>query len=226
MKDTFRYTTGSCGTTPALSFNPSALSFAATENGAASSKTTQLTASDGAAASFTLSENAPWLAVSPGSGRTPQTIDVTADPAGLSPGTYTANVSASASGYTAAALAVTLTVTSPGSSTYQLLVSTSANRSNPVALAGRTVGGKIYVFTSPDTAGISRVRFWLDNPQTTGTPRRTESSAPYDFAGGTATTASPFDTRTISNGSHTITAAIDLTSGATEVVNATFTVSN
>jgi hypothetical protein len=111
------------------------------------------------------------------------------------------------------------------SSTYSLLVSSSSNRSSPASLSGKTVSGKIYVFTSPDS-GVYRVRFYLDNPNMTGTPRRTESSAPYDFAGGTVSTANPFDTTTVSDGSHTITAAVVLTNGSTEVVNATFTVAN
>jgi acid phosphatase type 7 len=39
-------------------------------------------------------------------------------------------------------------------------------------------------------------------------------------------TANPFKTATVSDGSHTITAAVVLTAGGTEVVHATFTVSN
>jgi hypothetical protein len=68
--------------------------------------------------------------------------------------------------------------------TYSLLVSSSSNRSNPTPLAGKTVSGNIYAFTSPDDSGVLRVRFYLDNPSMSGTPRRTESNAPYDFAGG------------------------------------------
>jgi hypothetical protein len=109
---------------------------------------------------------------------------------------------------------------------YTLLFSTSSNRSSPAPLEGATVSGSIYAFTSPDTADITRVRFWLDNPAMTGTPRRTESSGPYDFAGGTVATANPFRTATIADGTHTITAAVDLSTGTTEVVNATFSVQN
>jgi hypothetical protein len=111
------------------------------------------------------------------------------------------------------------------SNTYSLLVSSSPNRSSPAPLSGKTVSDKIYVFTSPET-GVYKVRFYLDDPNLTGTPRRVETSAPYDFAGGTVSTANPFDTTTVSDGSHTITAAVVLTSGSTEVVNATFAISN
>jgi hypothetical protein len=109
---------------------------------------------------------------------------------------------------------------------YDLLVSTSSNRSSPVPLAGQTVSGKIYAFTTPDTADIDQVRFYLDNPSATGTPRRTENNAPYDFAGGTTTVAASFDTTTIADGPHTITAAIDFLNGTTQVVSASFTVRN
>lgn len=108
---------------------------------------------------------------------------------------------------------------------YSLFVSSSNTRSNPMPLADRTVSGDTYVFTSPDT-GVYQVRFYLDNPNMTGAPRRTESNAPYDFAGGTVSTATPFSTATVANGSHTITAAVDLVGGGTEVVHAAFIVSN
>jgi hypothetical protein len=70
------------------------------------------------------------------------------------------------------------------------------------------------------------VRFYLDDPNMFGTPRRVEKSAPYDFAGGSVSTANPFDTLTVSDGSHTLTAAVELSGGGIEVVNATFTVAN
>jgi hypothetical protein len=106
---------------------------------------------------------------------------------------------------------------------YELLVSLSPDRSAPASLAGASVSGNIYVFTSPQT-GATQVRFWLDNPQMTGAPRQVENNPPHDFAGGTVATANPFDTSKVSAGGHTITAAIDLVGGGTEVVSATFTV--
>ena len=109
--------------------------------------------------------------------------------------------------------------------TYSLLFSSSPDRSGPASLADKTVSGNIYVFTSPDSE-VFRVRFYLDNPDMTGTPRRVESTAPYDFAGGTVSTANPFNSATLTDGVHTVTAAVDLTGGGTEVVHASFTVSN
>lgn len=132
----------------------------------------------------------------------------------------------SVSGINAALAAISSPAGAQASSgTYSLLVSSSSNRSNPAPLADKTVSGNIYVFTTPDS-GVNRVRFYLDNPSMTGTPRKTEGNAPYDFAGGTASRANPFDTQKVSEGSHTITAAVDLVAGGTEAVHAPFTVSN
>ncbi|MGI8607341.1 MAG: choice-of-anchor D domain-containing protein [Gaiellaceae bacterium] len=104
-----------------------------------------------------------------------------------------------------------------------LVVSTASNRSNPVLLDGQSFAGRIYVFVPNDTA-ITQVRFFLDDPSMSGAPRRTDTGAPWDFAGGTATTATAFDVRTLAAGAHTITAAIDETGGTTQVVSASFTV--
>ena len=112
--------------------------------------------------------------------------------------------------------------------TYDLLVSSSSSRSSPAPLQGKTVSGNTYVFESPES-GVTRVLFYLDDANRSGSPRKTESNAPWDFAGtagDTSRSANPFDTQTISNGSHTITAAIDLSAGGTQVVNSTFTVDN
>src|SRR5215207_6562135 len=109
--------------------------------------------------------------------------------------------------------------------TYTLMVSSSSNRSNPALLASKSVAGKIYVFTTPDI-GVDRVRFYLDDSTMSGTPRKLEGNAPFDFAGGTVSTANPFDTTSVPDGSHTITAAVVLTTGGTDVVHAAFTVAN
>ena len=129
----------------------------------------------------------------------------------------------STSGITAVLAAVSTKATAQGA--YELLVSSSPDRSNPSPLAGKTASGNIYVFTNPGT-GASRVRFYLDDPTMSGTPRRIESTAPHDFAGGSVSTANPFDTRTVADGSHTISAAVELTGGGTEVVHASFAVAN
>ncbi len=109
--------------------------------------------------------------------------------------------------------------------TYSLSVSKSSDRSNAGSLPGQTVAGNIYVFVTPDT-GAGQVRFYLDNPSASGTPLQVENNAPYDFAGGSSSGANAYDTTKLSNGSHSITASIDLAAGGVSNVTATFTVSN
>ena len=107
---------------------------------------------------------------------------------------------------------------------FALMVSASANRSAPIPLEGANLSGNVFIFTSPDTSNISRVRFWLDDPSHTGTPRRSEGSAPYDFNGGTALIALPYSVLTLSPGTHSVTAEIVLTTGVSEYVTANFTI--
>lgn len=110
--------------------------------------------------------------------------------------------------------------------TYELLASSSASRSNPGPLAGRVVAGNVYVFFQP-TTGVREARFFLDDPGMTGAPRQVERSAPYDFAGtASGGAAKPFNTNGVSNGQHTITVAVDLSAGGTQVASSTFSVAN
>ncbi|UCG11088.1 MAG: hypothetical protein JSU72_11010, partial [Deltaproteobacteria bacterium] len=108
-------------------------------------------------------------------------------------------------------------------SPYTLLVSLSSTRSAPVPLEGALLSGDIFVFSSPDT-DVDRVKFFLDDPTMSESAVQKERSAPYDFAGGTAASANPFDTTEVQDGLHTITALIELHGGDSMVVHATFTV--
>ncbi|MGH8984928.1 MAG: BACON domain-containing protein, partial [Acidimicrobiia bacterium] len=208
-----------------LAFSPGSLSFTVEEGSSMSAQTSELAASDDSSVSFTASADRAWVSVSPGSGSTPAAVTVTVDASGLAPGTYGATVTAEAGGYEAGTLAVTLTVTEASTGAYELLVSSSPDRSNPVALAGETVSGDVYVFVAPEE-GVAAARFWLDDPDRSGAPVQTEGSPPWDFAGGDAQQADPFDTNTVADGSHTITAELDLEGGGVEVVSAAFAVAN
>lgn len=103
--------------------------------------------------------------------------------------------------------------------------STSNSRTPASPLDGATVSGSIAVFV-PRAPDIARVEFFLDDPTMAGTPRRVDRSAPYDFVGRTGSVARLFSTRTLSDGTHTITARVVLLNGQTEVVTSTFVVSN
>jgi Protein of unknown function (DUF1565) len=114
---------------------------------------------------------------------------------------------------------------------YELYVSTSASRSGAVPLLGASLAhATAYVFTSDASrsstpAGVRQVRYWLDNPQMSGTPAHVENYAAYDFAG-TAPDGSAFawDTSKVSAGNHTITQSVTTTAGSVQTWSATFTV--
>ena len=147
---------------------------------------------------------------------------------GLTPTTTYHYQVTSVDGYSQSATSAdaTFTTTAPAPAGFSVQVSSSADRSAPAALDGKTVGGTIYVFTGP-ASGVTQVRFYLDNPQRTGTPTKIEYAAAWDFAGTASNgTANPYSTTALSNGQHSVTAAIDKSGGGTDVVTATFTVSN
>jgi hypothetical protein len=92
-------------------FTPNVLSFTVEEDGTTPSQSLDLDTSDSGAASYTITDDATWLIVSPTSGATPDTLSVSIDAAGLSPGTYTGTITATSSGYTDDTVDVTLYVT-------------------------------------------------------------------------------------------------------------------
>jgi hypothetical protein len=110
--------------------------------------------------------------------------------------------------------------------TYQLVVSASPERSGAVALAGRRLRGKVYVFVRSD-ADVRRASFFLDSPPGSRPPYHTQESAPFDLAGSRLDgTARPFATTVLANGGHTVTAVLDLSDGGTASARAAFSVSN
>jgi hypothetical protein len=212
---------------PRLVAEPSALTFTVQQGGTAGAQTVNVSMSDGSSAFISISDDAPWLSATPAVGSTQQALSVAVDATGLAVGTYTGAVTVSGTGLEALTVPVTLRVES-GQQTggYRLLTSPNADRSGAVALDDQTVQGNVHVFVLPE-AGASRVRFYLDDPNRTGSPRKSEGRAPWDFAGTAANgTAIPFDTTTIADGLHSITAAVDLTAGGTEVVTSNFRVAN
>lgn len=169
------------------------------------------------------------------------TYDSVARKAILKPGTtlkagttYTATVKGGAGGVKDVAgnplgadknWSFTTSTSTPTPSIYELKVSANANRSGASALASATVSGNIYVFTAPDT-GVIKVSFFLDDPTMSSPPSRVETAAPFDFKGGTVSAANAFDTKTVSEGQHVISAKLFFSDGTVKVVSAAFTVDN
>jgi hypothetical protein len=145
--------------------------------------------------------------------------------ANLPVGTYTVGVRAlDVAGNWSATSTTTLTVTQLG-----LSVSTNANRTGAVDLAGSTVSGNIAVFATP-TTGTSRVayvRFFLDDPNRTGSPCFVQFVSPYDLNGTLkGGTANLFDSRLLLNGPHGLTAEVVRANGSVERRTVSFTVNN
>lgn len=99
--------------------------------------------------------------------------------------------------------------------------------SNAVPLDGQVVRGDVFIHVE-SSQPVDRVAFFLDDPTRKGAPRQTERVSPYDFAGtwGSPPARSPFDTSTVADGWHTVTAAVTYSSGATETLHADFEVRN
>ncbi len=217
-----RFTIGKAPCSTGLSFAPSSASLSAA-TGATAATTASLTSSP--STPVTLSTSVPWLTATSVSGSTPATVTVAADAAGLAVGHYSGTVTATGGGGATAVLTVTFSVTATSTPT-TLRVSTHADRTASLALSGATLTGPVYVVTTPDRAGTSKVLFYVDDPGRTKAAYHQENTAPYDLVGGTVTAATPFSSATLANGTHTITVAVYPATGPPEIVSATFTVAN
>lgn len=193
------------------------------EPGGSTSAATSLTTSSGAAANFDITTNVDWLTIVPSSGTTPQSITIEMSAVDLTVGTYDGVLNATAPGFGSATLTVHLNV--QAESNYDLQFSTEPDRTNPALLDGQEVAGPIFVFVAPE-AGLDSVEFYIDSPSLLGDPYRTESNAPFDLAGGSVNFASPFHTSQLNDGIHTLSAILHLSSGTSEVIHATFQVTN
>ena len=218
----FLWAAGAPPPAPRLAFTPGSTSASVTVGAAAVTRSVSLAASDASAASYAVSDDAPWLSAAPPSGSTPAALTLTLDPTGLAAGTYTATVTATAPGYDPATHAVTLTVgAGGGGSGFRLLVSSSPDRSAPIPLDGASLTGNAYIFADP-SSGASEVRFYLDRP-TTATPSKTEKTGPYDFAGTAASgLANPLAVSTLAPGGHVMRAVV-VVGGVSETLTANFT---
>ncbi len=105
-------------------------------------------------------------------------------------------------------------------------VSSSADRTGPTALSGTSLAGDAYVFVTDVPTGTKEVRFYIDDPRRKSAPITVERSSPYDLMGGAPDgTALPFDTRSLTDGSHSIS-VLARTSSASAKLTVSFTVAN
>ena len=159
------YAVGSTGapSTPTLSVSPTSLAFSATVGqGNPAAKTVTVSNTGGGSLTFTASDDASWLSVSPASGSQGQDVTATINIAGLSAGTYSANVTidaGSASG-SPKVVPVTLTVADPAPPG-----DTTLGGSNQVGTnsSSAPVGaGEAYRFTAGTSGVAGKLRVYVD----------------------------------------------------------------
>jgi hypothetical protein len=112
-------------TQPTIGVNPGSLSFTATVGGAnPANQTISVTNTGAGTLSFTATDNASWLTISPASGTAPATLTASVDISGLAAGTYTGTITISATGAsnTPVSVPVTLTVNGAGGGGSELIV--------------------------------------------------------------------------------------------------------
>jgi hypothetical protein len=119
---------------------------------------------------------------------------------------------------------VSFTVNNPAPAvTQKLQVSTTATRSSPQDLQGRTLTGSVAIFVTPTTS-VKNVAFWLDKTNLTVAPRSTDTAAQFDF-NGTANNGQAvlFNVGTLAAGTHRIAARVTYTNGTIAYISSTFT---
>ena len=120
---------------------------------------------------------------------------------------------------------VTATFNVANTTPHSLLVSNSSDRRNPSSLSGAVLAGRRYIFLGPAAdwiAGGRSVVFRLD-----GRVMTTDTSAPYDLLGsGRGGLAIGLDTRRVRDGSHRVSAVVQLAGGSTVTYDVQFRVSN
>lgn len=157
---------------PVIGYTPTALSFSGTVGGGnPASKTITVSNTGGGTLSWTASDNAAWLIVSPASGTNSGTITASVNLSGLAAGTYNAAVTLSTAGAATKTVPVTLTVSATpvapaiGFSPTSLSFTGTAGGVNPVAqtIAITNTGGGTLPWTASDNAA------WLTVSPAAGT---------------------------------------------------------
>jgi glucose/arabinose dehydrogenase len=199
---------------PTLAVSPASLAFAAVAGGPnPAAKTISVTNAGDGSLSFTASDDAAWLSLSPASGSAPRDLSVTVNASGLSAGTYTATVTVSGPGGPKT-VPVTLIVnppappalaTSPGSLSFSAVAGGADPPTQPVSVSN--TGGGTLTYTVADDAA------WLSASPSGGTAPATVnvSANPAGLAAGTYTA--------------TLTVDAAGATGAPKTIPVTFTVS-
>ncbi|MFN0168047.1 MAG: BACON domain-containing protein, partial [Bryobacteraceae bacterium] len=184
-------------TTPSLSAAPPSLSFTIQQGAAAQTAQVAVSTSSGNIA-FQAATSGAGFSVSPGSGTTPGSVTVTANPAGLSVGAHTGSLSVTAAGTSNSPLAVPLTLTVTAAPTQPISI-TSGNPSGgtvgvPYSFAFTASGGNGTYSWSVLTGSLPAGLSLSPSGALTGTPTSAGTSSftvqVADTGGGAPATAS------------------------------------
>jgi len=207
-------TVSSSSTTASIWSSPGPPSFTAMTGGPAPAAQTMTLNSTGGPLSWTASDNAPWLTLSPASGSTPGNLVLTVNPTSLAAGTYNGliTVTAPSANNSPHYIPVTLTVTTPtgtpviGLSPTNLNFSGTAGGANPTAqsLSVTNAGTGTLTWTATDNAA------WL-------------TLAPGSGTNAGSVTAS-VNTAGLAAGTYTAAITLSATGAATKTVPVTLTV--
>ena len=112
---------------PVLGASPTALSFTATQGGANPAPKTVTISNTGGTLSWTASEPATWLTLSPATGSGAGTLAASVNTAGLAAATYNSTITVAAAGATSQSVGVTLLVNPPATSSATLIWNTNTD---------------------------------------------------------------------------------------------------
>lgn len=176
--------------TPTIGLSATTLSFSAVQGGSnPANKTISISNSGSGTLSWTATENANWLSLSPASGTGAGTISVAVNTSGLSVGTVSTPITITASGATNTPQTVTVSLTmtaaaippaigvTPGSLTFT--AQQGGGNPTPQSLAIRNTGGGTLTWTVSNNAA------WLSHSPTSGTGNGVVTISP--ITGGLAT---------------------------------------
>src|SRR6185436_16517304 len=97
---------------PTIGVSPTSFSFSATAGGAnPANQTLNITNTGGGTLTYSLSDDATWLSLSPTSGNAPSSSTLSVNISGLAVGTYNATITVIASGATNTPVSVPVTLT-------------------------------------------------------------------------------------------------------------------
>ncbi|MBV9745654.1 MAG: hypothetical protein JO099_17975 [Acidobacteriia bacterium] len=159
-----------------LSVSPTSLSFSGTAGGAATATQPVTVSSNGAQLGFTVSTSATWLQVDKTSGTTQATVNVSANPSGLSAGPQTGTVTITPNGGgTAATVSVTFMVMAAPTVTVSSSTLTFQYSAGGATPAAQTVTVSGAAFTASAAVSTPSGGSWLAVAPTSGAAGSTVS---------------------------------------------------